>query len=513
MRLSTHTRILPVVWPNGTTDGAHALLFNGLYGAIDVVSVQEVASLVSDGSCHSHVLAERLLGRGQLTRESPEAEEETLCFLSRLCRLRIQHLTTFEIIPTYDCNFRCPYCFESHRLAKGDEWLSRRVPLQTLDAFFASIERHLGRGGVVPLVNLFGGEPLLAENLDLVRIICERCREFGIPIEVVTNGYDLDAYLDMAVEYKWRDVQVTIDGFGELTDRLRRHVDGGPTYERMVKNISALSARGIRTSVRVLVDRDRLGSMHEVVEDFRTRGLEGGDHNFGYHFSPVLLFRAPEREVTFHQIMNALVEQGLSFDEARRHVIPYRNAWNHTLRDMRKEGLPSLHASACSAVEGRMSVDPFGRVFRCFYAVGKDGAEVGVIGPDGRFVPNANALLWQVRDAAHLPECRQCPYVFKCGGGCAARAFYRTGNWFKPHCGNLFEVYDFTLPRVVGSTWEEGRNPELTLSWAELLSQIPKADRERFMGLVGCKEQVAFARNRGWFELINSFARVNSDRS
>ena len=157
-----------------------------------------------------------------------------------------------------------------------------------------------------------------------------------------------------------------------------------------------------------------------------------------------------------------------------------------------------------------MSVDPDGRVYRCFRAVVRDGEEAGVIEPDGRFVPNANDLLWKIRDAAHLPKCRQCPYVFKCGGGCAANAFDRSGNWFAPHCGNTFELYGFTLPRVVGRAWAEGSDPELTLSWAELLAQIPRADRERFMGLASAREQIALARELGWFARRDALDAVAS---
>lgn len=46
--------------------------------------------------------------------------------------------------------------------------------------------------------------------MDLIRTICERCRKLRVPIEVVTNGYELDSFLDIAVEYEWGDVQVTM---------------------------------------------------------------------------------------------------------------------------------------------------------------------------------------------------------------------------------------------------------------------------------------------------------------
>ncbi len=167
-------------------------------------------------------------------------------------------------------------------------------------------------------------------------------------------------------------------------------------------NVAALSSRGIRTALQVVVDRDHLGHIYELIADFKACGLEGDGYNFGYHFAPVQLPHAPEREVTSKEIMDALVEQGLSIDDARVHVPAYRRAWDSTLHNMEKRYLPSTKPSRCSAIDGRMGVDPERRVYRCFHAVGRDDKEAGIIEPDGHFVPNANAPLWQLRDATHM---------------------------------------------------------------------------------------------------------------
>ncbi len=205
-----------------------------------------------------------------------------------------------------------------------------------------------------------------------------------------------------------------------LSPRMTATLDA-PTASRAIGSRRGKNgSRGIRTNLRVLVDRERLGRMHELIDDFKARGLAGDDYLVDYHFSPVSLPHSPEREVSSKQIVDALVEQGLSFDDARAHVIACRKAWDNTLLSMEKRGLPYIHPSRCSAIEGRMGVDPYGRVYRCLRAfghlgraaltdsAGRQGALHGARGNQG-----AGGLChraWVVRTCGYAkPQLGDCP--------------------------------------------------------------------------------------------------------
>ncbi len=94
-------------------DEANSLLVNGLYGALDVVDRAE-ADALSEGEAGrlDAKEQERLRSRGHLT-DSPETEFEDFKLLTGVYRrIFAERTLALHIIPTYDCNCRCPYCYE-----------------------------------------------------------------------------------------------------------------------------------------------------------------------------------------------------------------------------------------------------------------------------------------------------------------------------------------------------------------------------------------------------------------
>ena len=106
-----------------------------------------------------------------------------------------------------------------------------------IETVFGALKDYRARGYMVNGCSFYGGEPFLAKNLGVVKKIADKCREMDLSMGAITNGYDLETYLDFIEEYKLRSLQVTVDGTAELNDRRRLHKDGLPTYDRILRNV------------------------------------------------------------------------------------------------------------------------------------------------------------------------------------------------------------------------------------------------------------------------------------
>ena len=112
---------------------------NGLYGAVDIVPSEE-AELITQAKNDSSLLErlsssrlETLIERGHIV-SSQEQEAQDMRIISRLhTLLKGRGGVGLILMPTYDCNLRCVYCYERHRLERGQEWLEHNMTPSLLD--------------------------------------------------------------------------------------------------------------------------------------------------------------------------------------------------------------------------------------------------------------------------------------------------------------------------------------------------------------------------------------------
>lgn len=143
-----------------------SLIIQGYRGSFDVVD-NEVADILKSEpedieNCGiSPEMAEKLVSRGYITEFSEEEEYEFIGKVSDALGRAVNKSVNITILPTYNCNFRCEYCFERNLLCNGQDWLNSRMSTETADAIFRQIAAYKEEGRRIDSVYLFGGEPLL----------------------------------------------------------------------------------------------------------------------------------------------------------------------------------------------------------------------------------------------------------------------------------------------------------------------------------------------------------------
>ena len=518
MRVSTYEIILPLIGKDDKKIEGKALLVNGLYGALDVVD-EITASKLREGNLEElpFAMRERLALRGHITRKDEAGELADAKLLGRIWNKLIGHAGVGPVIlPTYNCNFRCPYCFERHRLTRGEEWLGHEMKPEMVDAVFAALQKQKESGRKVGACSLYGGEPLLKENMDTVRHICEHAKAMGLGLSGVTNGYDLDAYIGLLEEFEFAHLQVTVDGVGKLNDRRRLHRDGLPTYDRILKNVALALEHGIDISLRVNVNGDNIGGIKALIDDLAARGLREASLEereaarkeaeeakqagkpkprrkgfFSYYFKAVSEPHDSPTYVTEQQVMDAILAAGKSPLEAIERQSQYSMPMNGLQSAMQKKEYPSFNPAFCGSEQGMLVIGPDGLLYPCWDLVAMEEESVGFTDVEtGRFFFSFGKAKWRTRTSDVMEPCRTCPYIFICRGGCAPQAKQEHGSYFQEHCGEAKEIFAFVAPRVAGARWEETKEDELSVSLAGPLSRLTESERELLMGTN--KERVMF---------------------
>ncbi len=140
---------------------------------------------------------------------------------------------------TYACQLRCCQCHM---------WQHKRTPGELSGEEWLGVLRNGGdllRGDVSVVVA--GGEPLVKPwCIDLLQEI----DRLGLRSVLVTNGYAIDEQMaERLAAAGLKEMNISIDGFAELHDRLR----GRPgTYERAWRAIELIKRHRPETSINVL---------------------------------------------------------------------------------------------------------------------------------------------------------------------------------------------------------------------------------------------------------------------
>jgi uncharacterized protein len=469
------------------------LLVHGLTGAIDLVGtdvdayLRAAATHAPDKPLHGEWADEEaatpaakplddsalahLAERGYLTTRSKEDEHSLVAKGAAVLHQRM--LTSsfdYVVIPTYGCNLRCGYCFQDHMRTdpKYRHLLTRMSPAM-VDRIFAAmpaLERAAGATDASSpsrSLTLFGGEPLLAENVELIRYIIERSRAAGITdISAISNATELDAYADLLGPDAISDVQITLDGPPDVHDQRRIYADGAGSFAKIANNIDLALARGANVAVRVNADRENVAQLDHLARVVIERGWSEHPRFIAYTAVVAALNDQTPASSTFNAgELSALLAERVS--QSPELAVIQRPSDGLRRKFMKVfEGTLTPHslfsASYCGAHTGMYVFDAFGDIYKCWEKTGDPSLRIGTVCAEGgvelrtiagqtsgskkRFLPVVSDVpndlaTWQSRTIATNDVCSKCRYAFFCGGGCATNAIHRSGTYYSSYCNGF----------------------------------------------------------------------------
>lgn len=415
------------------------LLINSLNGLMDnidnsifetMIKWQKYDEIVPDGDWET-TLYENLRSRGYLVNSYNEemAKKEEI-----LEALRRKHTNTqpnnrhITFVITYDCNFRCPYCFEgvasSDSVSKNKKAFScTKTEVITPALIDAALDLV---GEDLQSIGLFGGEPLLPKNRTALEYLISKAPKKTY--NITTNGYYLEEFFGLLSKIQISHIMVTLDGEEKTHNSRRFLANGKPTYKKIMDGIKKCLENNIHICIRMNLDASNFDECNELKIKLLNQFAEYGSL-LSFEISPLFETSVYEKNKMLSELYNSDIEYTLEERQQRNRLFSKSSPILNAI--MKNEKLKPVY-TFCYAHDNGFLVDPYGNIFPCLLAVGIDELAIGKYFPTLEFKENSI----RNRNIDKIPECRECKYSLLCGGGCPI-ALSDYSDVFKPVCFSI----------------------------------------------------------------------------
>lgn len=329
----------------------------------------------------------------------PEIFDELDYFRKRHAQSKYMPSQTLglTICPTLNCNFRCTYCYQHHPAGMMAENIQ--------DKIVAYIENSCPKVKNLH-VTWFGGEPLL--GLPVIERLTERF--LSLPVDynasIITNGSQLSPIasrklLDLNISWG----QVTLDGPRDVHNARRPEPGGYPTFDKILANLAAASP-AFSISIRINVDKRNIHTLPSLFDQLDAAGLRG---RISIYFAPVAAYTEVCADVQPH----CLAGIPWSVLQAKLQLMALEKGYAAI-------GLPGARINVCLVDRASdLVIVPSGKAFKCWNDVTDPSRAIFDFAAMRRTPHMEKVLLaWLNWGPFNFPECRTCPVLPLCMGGC-----------------------------------------------------------------------------------------------
>jgi uncharacterized protein len=418
-------------------------LVNSLSGQADILDAETAAEYERQELSDPAAFTEK----GYLVDPAEEQKRFRLAYLDFLENRDDSEVQLF-FVPTYACNFECPYCYQ-----EGYGYEQAMAGGEIVDAFFGYIDSQFA--GREKYITVFGGEPLLpgTRAKDLVTSMIDNANRRGLGLAFVTNGYTLEEYVPLLETGIIREIQVTLDGVGSLHDQRRPHRGGGATFDTIVAGIDAALAAGMPVNLRTVVDRENAGGLLDLARFAIEKGWTKNPlfktqlgRNYELHYCQADQVKLYDR-VSLYEDIYELARNNPEFLEF------HRPAFSISRFLFDNGELPEPLFDSCPGTKTEWAFDYTGNVYSCTATVGKPDEALGTFCPEIH-LDEEKVEQWEERDVTAIAKCTGCALQLACGGGCASVAKNATGKIQAPDCRPVKELLELGISLYSNETTE-----------------------------------------------------------
>lgn len=330
-----------------------------------------------------------------------------------------KNVTTFILAITYACNFKCSYCYQQYNNQLKRTVISDDNLMYIFDIISTYMKKYPNKE--IEL-GLFGGEPLLPQNEDVINKIIDFCKKERIQFHIATNGFYLPFFMKKFIINRnfISSIGMTIDSL-ELISSTRISVSRQEKYssntEQLIKSIKTLIFYGINVHVETNLDLHNYRDIRKIEASFRENGLLD---NPNFHW---FLGRVDDRlyETNYPDIIpeyfitNELFKNKLSNNIHSAYLKTTLNLTKKLGFDPHQSELVSRNSYcfASSDLDNVFYIDNDLKTYRCTYTVGRPEFSIFDFSMQNleNYTPHSIT-------SSSYKECSSCSIGGYCGGGC-----------------------------------------------------------------------------------------------
>lgn len=308
-----------------------------------------------------------------------------------------------EVALTWRCNIKCRFCYASCTCVSETH---EEAGLKELDRdAVKNILYIICRDAEVPSVSFTGGEPALRD--DLAELVAYAAGPFKMRVNLITNGTLISGKMAKSLKKAGlASAQVSIES---PDPDVHDHIVGVKNaFQASVNGLKALKAAGISVHPHATLCRLNQHTLPQMARFARSLGVDRFSLNM---IIPAGRGTGDDLAIKYSEIEDMVLEIKASAEKNKVRFMWY----SPTPMCLFNPVSHQLGNKGCSACEGLLSVDPFGRVLPC--SSWKE--PVGNLLTDGFrsvwFGEQGKAL--REKREAH-PECRKCEHFAVCHGAC-----------------------------------------------------------------------------------------------
>lgn len=411
------------------------IVVNYLSGAIDNIDLRLYKYLHGDKSIDIETNELELLKKRRYIFSNKYDYEEYINKINESLLEKLnQSSPEFLIIPSYNCNLNCSYCFEHEYdiniINNNSIWI---------DKAFNFIENVISlnpRWRKETEITLMGGEPLLKDNIENINKIIHKIKNLEIRYRIITNGVDIDKFIKLLKDYPPASIQITLDGPKFIHDNRRKEKSGKGTYEKIINNIKLINGLPSIKYIRINIDKDNIDYISMLSEDFNKRF----ENN-----SNIILYTYPMQDGgCFYEqkIMdeNSVINK-LNRIKNENNIKNIKSVYHGSdfLDDILNNKKMKYKINNCSAFNNQYILDCYGDVYKCWFGIGNRKFSIGNYINEKVFNSKED-LYWKNRNIISLKECKNCKYRYICGGGCISHIYNQKNDIIKNKCVDYYSL-------------------------------------------------------------------------